>query len=188
MPDSVISQVFLNTRFVFIQSSSTDSNVVYNYTWILNRGDRTFSRAFHVIKHATSNVLIDLNEELTYLMIISEKSISNYAFDQANLLFTLDNNDAFLDKISSFKINALSYDPSRPDQNITCYVQVNFTLLDEYNRTMWPIGSAPPNFYNANYPGKIRIDLYEYVVGPNVTYRIKETQKDQLKKAKVYQQ
>lgn len=53
---------------------------------------------------------------------------------------------------------------------------------------MWPIGSAPPNFYNANYPGKIRIDLYEYVVGPNVTYRIKETQKGQLKKAKVYQQ
>ena len=39
-------------------------------------------------------------------MIISEKSISNYAFDQANLLFTLDNNDSFLDKISSFKINA----------------------------------------------------------------------------------
>lgn len=61
MPDSVISQVFINTRFVFIQSSSTDNNIVYNYTWILNRGDRTYSRAFHVIKHDSANTLIDLN-------------------------------------------------------------------------------------------------------------------------------
>ena len=92
MPDSVVSQVFLNTRFVFVQSTSIDNNITYNYTWILNRGDRTYSRAFHVIKHSSANVMIDLNEDLTYLIIINEESISNYAFDQANLIFTLDYN------------------------------------------------------------------------------------------------
>lgn len=188
MPDSVVSQVFLNTRFVFLQSSSMDSGVTYNYTWILNRGDRTYSRAFHVIKHNTSNVIIDLNEDLTFLLVINEDSISNYAFDQANLVLTLDSNEDLLDALSNFTIDALSYDPSSISKNVTCTLQVNFTLLDEYNRTMWPIGTAPPSFYNANYPGKVKIDLFEYVVGPNVTYRIRETQKDQLKKAKVYQQ
>lgn len=72
MPDSVVSQVFLNNRFVFIQSSSVDNKVTYNYTWILNRGDRTYSRAFHVIKHSAANVMIDLNEDLTYLIIMNE--------------------------------------------------------------------------------------------------------------------
>lgn len=61
MPDSKISQIFINERFVFIQSSSIDNDFTYNYTWILNRGDRTFSRAFKVIKHNTSNTMIDLN-------------------------------------------------------------------------------------------------------------------------------
>ncbi len=61
MPDSIVTQVFINTRFVFVQSSSVDNNVVYNYTWILNRGDRTFSRAFKVLKHNFANTLIDLN-------------------------------------------------------------------------------------------------------------------------------
>jgi hypothetical protein len=139
----------------------------------LNRGDRTFSRAFNVIKHKSANVLIDLNEDLTYLLIINEESISNYAFDQANLVLNLDNDPDLLNKIISFKISALSFDPSSLDQNVTCTLQVNFTLLEEFNRTMWPIGTAPPNSYNANYPGKIKIDLYEYVIGPNVTYRIR---------------
>jgi hypothetical protein len=104
------------------------------------------------------------------------------------LVLTLDNNEDLLDVISNFTINALSFDPSDLAHNVTCSVNVNFTLLDEYNRTMWPIGIAPPSAYSANYPGKIKIDLFEYVVGPNVTYKIRETQKDQLKKAKVYQQ
>jgi hypothetical protein len=93
-------------------------------------------------------------------MVMNESSISNYAFDKADLTFTLDENEDLFDRISSFTINALSFDPTNLDQNVTCSLQFNFTLLDEYNRTMWPIGSAPPNFYNANYPGKVKIDLF----------------------------
>lgn len=65
---------------------------------------------------------------------------------------------------------------------------LNFTLLEDNNRTMWPIGAAPASHYNANYPGKVVIPLQEYVLGPNITYRITETSKGELKKFKVYQQ
>lgn len=90
MADSRISQVFLNDRFVFVQSSSTDGTMTYNYTWILNRGDRTYTRAFKVLKHNSSNIFIDLNEEYTFLLVISNASMINYAFDQAILVIKLD--------------------------------------------------------------------------------------------------
>ena len=64
---------------------------------------------------------------------------------------------------------------------------INFTLLLENNRTMWPIGLTPASHYVVNYPGKIVIPLYEYVLGPNITYKIKEKQQGQIKKSKIYQ-
>ena len=64
MTNSTINQVFLNDRFVFLQSVSTaDDGSVYNYTWVMNRGDRTYSRCFKVIKHDTSATFIDLNQD-----------------------------------------------------------------------------------------------------------------------------
>lgn len=89
------------------------------------------------------------------------------------MVIKLDNNEDLLDIMNNFTVTANSWDPSNLNQNISCSFILNFTLLQEYNRTMWPIGIAPPNFYNANYPGKIMIELSEYVIGPNVTYNIK---------------
>ena len=83
-----------------------------------------------MIKHNSANVLIDLNEDYTYLMVMNESSISNYAFDKADLTFTLDGNDELMNKISSFTIQANSFDPTNLDQNVTCTLQLNFTLLD----------------------------------------------------------
>jgi hypothetical protein len=73
LPDSSVSQIFLNERFIFVRSSSSDStSAIYDYTWTFTRGDRTFSRAFAVMKHESSNTMVDLNSELTYLMVIGE--------------------------------------------------------------------------------------------------------------------
>lgn len=63
MPDSQVRQVFINERFVVVLSSSVDSGTVYNYTWILSRGDRTYTKAFLVIKHDTINTFVDLNTD-----------------------------------------------------------------------------------------------------------------------------
>jgi hypothetical protein len=89
--------------------------------------------------------------------------------------------------MNSFKIIAKSKDEMDPaEQN--CELVINFTLLEDNNRTMWPIGDAPPSDYTANYPGKVLMRLHEYVLGPNVTYRIHETDKDKIKQQKIYQQ
>lgn len=61
MPDSVVRQVFLNERFVIVLSSAYVASTQYNYTWILSRNDRTYTKAFQVIKHDTSNTFVDLN-------------------------------------------------------------------------------------------------------------------------------
>ena len=53
---------------------------------------------------------------------------------------------------------------------------------------MWAVGDGPPSTYSANYPGIVKMELSDYILGPNVTYQVRETQKGQLKKAKVYQQ
>ena len=52
---------------------------------------------------------------------------------------------------------------------------------------MWAVGGAPPSRFSANYPGMVKIELGSYILGPNVTYQVREVQKGQLKKAKVYQ-
>jgi hypothetical protein len=54
-----------------------------------------------------------------------------------------------------------------------CELLINFTLLEENNHTMWPIGDLPPSTFTANYPGKVEIKLHEYVFGPNITYKIR---------------
>lgn len=53
---------------------------------------------------------------------------------------------------------------------------------------MWEVGTAPPSKFSANYPGQVKLELGEYILGPNVTYRIRENEKGELKNAKVYQQ
>lgn len=64
-----------------------------------------------------------------------------------------------MNKIRSFKLTAKSSDPNKVSTNITCEMTINFTLLDQNNRTMWIVGSAPPSLYSANYPGKVKIEL-----------------------------
>jgi hypothetical protein len=53
---------------------------------------------------------------------------------------------------------------------------------------MWAVGVLPPPLYNANFPGKVVVPLYQYALGPNITYRITEVVKNTLKNYKVYQQ
>ena len=74
------------------------------------------------------------------------------------------------------------------NQSESCMMILNFTLLEDNNRTMWPIGASPPSQYDANYPGKIVIPLYEYVIGPNVSYQINASKTPELNNYTIYQQ
>ena len=86
----------------------------------------------------------------------------------------------------NFQLTTYSTDPNSAALNITCSIIINFTLLDQNNRTMWQVGSAPPSKFSSNYPGKVKLELGDYVLGPNITYNIHEIQKDTIK-GKVFQ-
>lgn len=81
-----------------------------------------------------------------------------------------------MDRIMQFQIIAKSVEPTT-GLSQQCSFLFNFTQVEENNRTMWPIGYEPTPNYNANYPGKIELPLYSYVIGPNITYRVTEVNK-----------
>lgn len=64
----------------------------YNYTWIMNRGDRTYTKSFRTIRHGNMNVFVDLNAEESFLLVMDEEKLVNYALDVAILGLTLKNN------------------------------------------------------------------------------------------------
>ena len=55
----------------------------------MNRGDRTYTKAFKVIKHGSDKTNIDVNEDLSYLIIFDDIQLTNYAIDEANLILRL---------------------------------------------------------------------------------------------------
>jgi hypothetical protein len=89
------------------------------------------------------------------------------------MIIKLKRDEDLIDKISQFTVQAISNDPMNKDATKICELVINFTLLEDNNRTMWPVGDAPPSHYTANYPGKVMIKLHEYVFGPNISYKIR---------------
>lgn len=55
----------MNDRFLIVQSAvnATNSTGDYemDYTWIFNKGARTYMNAYHVVNHNSSKVELDLN-------------------------------------------------------------------------------------------------------------------------------
>jgi hypothetical protein len=86
-----------------------------------------------------------------------------------------------------FNVTAKSIEPTS-NESVGCTFIFNFTMVEDNNRTMWVVRELPPPLYHSNYPGKIMVEVNSYALGPNITYRITEVKKGQLKKYKVYQQ
>ena len=63
-------------------------------------------------------------------------------------------------------------DPLSNERKVCLFV-LNFTLVLENNRTMWPSGYTPNTEFSANYPGRLEIPLLGYVLGPNITYEVR---------------
>ena len=76
LPDSVIEQVALNEYYMIVQSytkvNTSSGMQQYNYTWIFNRGDRSYNRAFKVINHNTVRTAINFNRNESFLLVIDD--------------------------------------------------------------------------------------------------------------------
>ena len=62
-----------------------------------------------------------------------------------------------MNKLKSFTLSATSKDPNGSGDQANCSLVVNFTLIEENNRTMWAVGGAPPTNLTANYPGMVKM-------------------------------
>ena len=132
MPNSTVTQIFLNNRFVFAQanSKSASGDINYHYTWVLTRGSRTYTNAFHVMNHSTEFTRIDLNADESFLIIMDNERLTNYALDEPYLSLKLPKDEDLLDRIMQFKILGTSSEPSLKDNNThVCNITINFTLL-----------------------------------------------------------
>jgi hypothetical protein len=54
----------------------------YHSTIIFDRGTRTYTNAYAVIHHSSSNAIVDLNLEHNALLSIDEDSIDTYFIDE----------------------------------------------------------------------------------------------------------
>jgi hypothetical protein len=58
----------------------------------MNRGDRTYTKAFKVIKHNSGKTIIDVNEDMSYLIVIDDEKLANYKLDDSNMVLKIKRN------------------------------------------------------------------------------------------------
>jgi len=55
----------------------------------MNRGDRTYTKAFKTIRHGSAKTIIDLNEDMSFLIVIDDEKLANYALDDTNMVLKI---------------------------------------------------------------------------------------------------
>lgn len=133
-------------------TTANGSEVTYNYTWIFNRADRTYNKAYKVINHNTYKSAVFLNRAKSYLLVVDEDKLTNYAIQRPILNINPKNDESIQNLPLNFTVVAQSTDPMS-NVRATCKLIVNFTLVSENNKTIWPTGRVMPNRYSVNSPG-----------------------------------
>ena len=67
MANSLVYNIAINRKFVIVQSTNNISlqnknYMLINYTWIFNKGSRTYMNAYKIIDHQSSTNFIDINK------------------------------------------------------------------------------------------------------------------------------
>lgn len=84
-------------------------------------------------------------------------------------------NKATLGKEYKFTIQGLSVN-TYTSRSLVCSFTMAFTVVDINSMTLWKTGLTLPSTYYTNYPGELFIPLDRYILGPNITYGVKENQ------------
>lgn len=132
--------------------AANGSQVTYNYTWIFNRADRTYNKAFKVINHNTYRSAVFLNRAKSYLLVVDEDKLVNYAIQRPILSINPTNDESIQNSPLNFTVVAQSTDPLSTTR-ATCKLVVNFTLVSENNKTLWATGKVAPTHFSVNSPG-----------------------------------
>lgn len=67
-------------------------------------------------------------------------------------------------------VEARSHDPYGED--FTCSIRLNLTFTDPADKTVYVTPDKVSARYYTVFPGKASIPLYDYAIGPNITYEV----------------
>lgn len=84
-------------------------------------------------------------------------------------------NNNTLGKEYDFAIIGLSVNTYN-NHSLVCTHSMKFKVVDINSMDLYPTGLKLPEVYYANYPGELFIPLNRYILGPNVTWGVHETQ------------
>lgn len=177
MENSQVTDVWVNEEYIACQlkanvTNSTNQTEEYHSTIIFDRGTRTYTNAYAVIHHSSSNVVIDLNIQHNVLLSIDEDSIDTYFIDEP-LLFLWPQNNSKVGQEYNFSVKAESKNENN-GHFLVCTFDWRFVIVEAGSLTLWPTGIEVPDTYYANFPGALVIPLHRYVLGANVTYDVLE--------------
>jgi len=177
IPDnSFIHDLWVNEKYVVVQLSanlttSTNQSKVYQSTYVLTRGARTYTNAYVAIPHETPQAFVDLHRDNNQLLTIDTKGLMIYQLSTPYVSFIPINSE--MEKIFNVVINARSSNEYDSTISTICTFTFKYQLVGNDDYAIWQTGLSLPQSYYANYPGEMFIPLDRYALGANITYGIK---------------
>lgn len=158
MENSAVTQIFLNDRYVVVQSAAdaynaTNPQFELDNTWIFSKGSRTYLNAYYVIGHDSSNVELYFDRERSRLYIAEDNGFSLHEIGDASLVMNLIDEE-MIGKSQDLIIISESIDyPS--SRSVLCTVKFTVSFISSDNMTIFATGLDRPQTYSVNYPNPI---------------------------------
>lgn len=119
-------------------------------------------------------MILDFERSTNLVLVIEETYTRLYRLNMP-ILSVWPTNKATLGKEYKFTIQGLSVN-TYTSRSLVCSFTMAFTVVDINSMTLWKTGLTLPSTYYTNYPGELFIPLDRYILGPNITYGVKENQ------------
>lgn len=183
MESSRIKQIFLNDRYLIVQSAadaynSTNPKFEIDYTWIFSKGSRTYLNAYHVINHNSSIVEVEFDREKSNIYIADEKGLTLRKIGDARMILHY-RDEKMYGKSEDLVIFAESFDWFS-NETFRCQEKFTVFFVSHDNMTIFPTGLDPTDVYSVNYPNPLEIPLDLYYFGPNLQYSVLNHKGDML--------
>jgi hypothetical protein len=183
MENSNIKQIFLNDRYLIVQSAAdaynaTNPKFEIDYTWVFSKGSRTYLNAYHVINHNSSIVEVDFDRQNSRLYIADEKGLTLRQIGDARLTLHYIGDDKY-GKSEEITLFADSFDWNS-NETFRCQEKFTVFFVSKENMTIFPTGLDPTDVYSVNYPNPLEIPLSNYYIGPDIKYSVLNHKGDNL--------
>lgn len=179
MSNSTVYQLWVNEEYVIAQISANvttggGGTMWYNSSMVFSRNTRTYLNTYEILEHNSANVILDFERDTDLVLVIEESYTRLYRLNMP-ILSVWPTNNSTMGKNYTFVVQGLSVN-TYTNRSLVCTFSMTFTVVNINSMAMWPTGLTLPTTYYSNYPGELFIPLNRYILGPNITYGVKENE------------